>query len=296
MPKIGIVTVTYNSEPVLDDFFESLSAQSFKDIVLYVIDNNSTDGTVNKCKALIKQFVFNCELIELHQNTGVANGNNIGIKEAMRDGCEYVLLANNDIVIAHDSISNLLNGIERTSSDMAASKIYYYGSDLLWYAGGTFKWPQMATLHYGDGDKDALKYNMEGPTGYAPTCFMLIKTSVFDIVGLMDKRYFVYYDDSDFVYRATYKHNCKLLYVPSSIIYHKVSFCTGSDQSDFSIKYLSRNHIYFGLKNSNFFGRVLFLSYIVLHYFLRDIWKKPIRTRKLMVSSYLEGLRLYYQK
>lgn len=68
MPKIGIVTVTYNSEPVLDDFFESLSAQSFKDIVLYVIDNNSTDGTVNKCKTLIKQFVFNCELIELHQN------------------------------------------------------------------------------------------------------------------------------------------------------------------------------------------------------------------------------------
>ena len=67
----------------------------------------------------------------------------------------------------------------------------------------------------------------------------------------MDEVYFVYYDDSDFLWRVR-KHHKKLIYVPTSTLYHKVSVSTGGSESSFSIKYSNRNQIFFIKKN---FGR-----------------------------------------
>ena len=91
--KIGVVTVTYNSGAVIRDFVESLLKQTHRDFLLYVIDNASTDDTV----ALFADYPApRIVVVRNPSNVGVAEGNNLGIRAALRDGCTSVLLINND--------------------------------------------------------------------------------------------------------------------------------------------------------------------------------------------------------
>ena len=108
--KIGVVTVTYNSEPVLEEFFDSLTAQTHKRFVLYVVDNASKDQTLEITRRRTDLSVI---LIANAENLGVAKGNNQGILAAVNDGCECVLLLNNDTVFHADIIAQLYAGLER---------------------------------------------------------------------------------------------------------------------------------------------------------------------------------------
>src|SRR5574344_12596 len=98
-PMIGIVTVLYNSESVLDDFFLSLEKQTFTHFRLYVIDNKSPDQSLAVSRNLLEKSTLDFALIENATNEGIAKGNNLGIKAALEDGCNYVLLSNNDVVL-----------------------------------------------------------------------------------------------------------------------------------------------------------------------------------------------------
>ena len=104
--------------------------------------------------------------------------------------------------------------------------------------------------HIGIGDDDGPLYSKPAYFDYAPTCFMLIDNKVFKSIGLMDEKYFVYYDDTDFVYRAI-RHGYRIFFLPSLHVLHKVSSSTGGEESLFSIYYSTRNRIYFLRKNFN---------------------------------------------
>ena len=157
--KIGIVTVLYNSESVLDDFFRTLGEQTFKDFVLYLVDNASSDHSVQKGMELEKQVDFECRWLLQKENLGVAAGNNIGIKAALADGCGYVLLSNNDIVLQKDAIEKLMDGMLSMQATMAVPKIYYWDNPKkIWMAGGGFKWLQFTNYHRGMDEMDAGQY------------------------------------------------------------------------------------------------------------------------------------------
>lgn len=294
MAKIGIVTVLYNSSSVLDDFFESLSHQSYKDFVLYCVDNASTDDSVCKTKLLTEKYSFPVVILAQKTNYGVAKGNNIGIVEALDDGSEYVLLANNDIVLHEDAIHLLLTGMLDMKSRLAVPKIFFFKpSNLIWAAGGVFDKIKGATIQYGLLEEDKRKYSVNRLVSYAPTCFMLVDKQVFLDYGLMDERYFVYYDDTDFIWRVVIKGKEKLAYIASSVIWHKVSTLTTGAGSGFSFHYLNRNSIYFVFKNYSLLLRSLFLLYKLIHYVTLDMKRMNMSQRKTMRSYWREGYMLY---
>jgi len=114
-------------------------------------------------------------------------------------------------------------------------------------AGGAMnKWRALG-VHYGDGKSDAPEYNVAKYITYAPTCFMFVESSVFKTIGLMDAKYFAYYDDTDFVFRAI-NAGYKMYYEPALTVLHKVSSSTGSNPA-FYVYYSNRNKIYFIRKN-----------------------------------------------
>lgn len=295
--KIGIVTVLYNSESVLKDFFRTLNEQTYSNFILYLVDNNSTDQSVKVGHKYASEVNFECKWLLQKENLGVAEGNNIGIKAALNDKCDYILLANNDIVLKENTILLLLDGLCETKAMMAVPKIYYWNTDdVIWCAGGNFLWLQCSVVHYGDNVKDCKSYNERKIIKYAPTCFMLIDASIFSKVGYMDSAYFVYYDDTDFVWRATKKHKNKLVYIPESVLWHKVSSCTGGKESDFTIKFVNRNQVYFALKNASKIQLCCFFIYLLVHYLLKKMNRYNSRQRKLILQSYLEGWNLYHQQ
>jgi GT2 family glycosyltransferase len=287
---IGIVTVLYDSEDVVDDFFISLARQTDVAFRLYVVDNSATQTALDRCRALARDHVITAEFVFNNANVGVAKGNNQGIAMARRDGCRYVLLANNDTEFAAGTLSALLRPLLDGES-VATPKILYHGPErLVWYAGGRIDAWTMRTPHIGMHDVDAGQFDAPCHTDYAPTCFLLLDVAVFERIGVMDERYFVYYDDTDFVWRLTHA-GWRIRYVPDAMVQHKVSSSTGGECSPFTLYYTNRNRIYFIRKNFIGVHKAIALGYVLLTRLLNAARLSKPQAGRLW-AGVKDGLRL----
>jgi GT2 family glycosyltransferase len=245
--KVGVVTVTYNSEKVIDAFMRCILKQDHENFIVYVIDNCSSDAALQRVAHYRDARIV---VIANQNNLGVAEANNQGISAALQANCEHVLLLNNDTEFEADLISRLCRGQHQHQCRMIVPKIMYYDRpDVIWYAGGDFSVLRgYSSPHWGMDCKDTGEFDVARKIGYAPTCCMLIQRDVFRRVGLMDARYFVYFDDTDFCFRAR-RSGEKLFYLPSAKIFHKVSSLTGGAASPTQVRYMTRNHVYYLAKN-----------------------------------------------
>lgn len=261
--QIGIVTVLYKSDEVLPAFIESLSEQIAINYTLYIIDNSPTDSGCIISTALTQKYGINAKIIFNNENVGVAKGNNQGIELALKDNCDFILLANNDTEFSQNSISLLLESLAKNGGRVATPKIMFHNEQkLIWYSGGHINSWTMRVPHYGYLQEDHGQYDHLKNVGYAPTCFMIFDSNIFREIGLMDENYFVYYDDVDFVWRMKQK-GIKINFVPKSVVYHKVSTSTGGERTPFSVFYLSRNRIYFLRKHFKKLHLLLTLSFVL---------------------------------
>lgn len=262
---VGIVTVLFNSDDVLPGFFESLSNQRGVRYRLYIIDNSKTDSGCQISHKLAEKYNIDVKVVFNDANVGVAQGNNQGIQLALNDKCSHILLSNNDVEFYDENlIEKLIAELDQANASSISPRINYYEpKNFIWYAGGKFSKLRATTPHIGiDKDEKKIKIgNQPQNTDYAPTCFLLLKSSIFKKIGLFDTKYFVYYDDSDFIWRMN-QMKFKILYSPNLVIYHKVSSSTGGGESDFSTYYLTRNRIYFINKNYNFILKYLALAFV----------------------------------
>src|SRR5712691_11421224 len=108
-PSVGIVTVTYNSSQVIDGFLRSVFNQSHSNFVVHVVDNASSDTTLERV-AINKD--SRVHVIANAENRGFADANNQGIHAALAAGCEVVLLVNNDTEFEPHLIELLIAGLE----------------------------------------------------------------------------------------------------------------------------------------------------------------------------------------
>lgn len=241
VPKMCLVTVTYQSGEVLRPFLECVRAQTLPEAKLVVVDNASKDNTLK----VLEQFaVANSALIANKENLGVAAGNNQGIRYALEAGAEWVLLINNDTEFPPDLCQELLRVARDHACRVLVPAISYFDSpESMWYSGGSFTWRRGAILtrHSEDPlpERPVLRV-----VDYAPTCCMLVHRSVFEQIGLMDEAYFVYWDDTDFCWRLR-RAGVPIHMYTGAVLAHKVSKLTGGARSPFTIRYVSRNQVYF---------------------------------------------------
>ena len=302
MDKIGIVTITYNSQKVISEFLKCILSQKYTNFILYIVDNNSNDDSINLIKDYKDDRVI---VIENKKNFGVAKANNQGIEQAILDNCEQVLLINNDVECDAHLLDKLLENQIGIKASMVAPKIMYYNKpNYIWYAGSWFsKKNGYLPSHRGINMMDKGQYDTMVKVDYAPTCCILINISVFKDIGLMDENYFVYFDDTDFLFRVFKQGQHKLYYCPDTVLYHKVGTLTNSFQqqnkqiyrSDFFIKQITKNYIYFLKKNGGLFS----YFYIIWLFFRNNIKfiinkkiRKDFHTFILINKSYFEGLKM----
>lgn len=290
--RIGVVTVTYNSGSVLAPFLQCAFQQTHSEFILFAVDNASQDNTLHllqECNDERLRVIGNLD------NRGVAAANNQGIRAALEAGCQTVLLINNDTEFPEDLFARLYIALDENQYDMTTGKMLYFDpSDLIWCAGGWLNRKRFfGALHYGMGEKDVGQYNEARRVTYAPTCCLLVRRSVFDRVGMMDSKYFVYSDDVDFLYRCL-QQNLSLWYIPDAKLYHKVSSLTGGDDSEFAIRYMTRNRMYFLRKHLPMWKTLLwgvhFMAFTAPKHLL--LGHDSIRIWRLRCTSVLEGLRM----
>ena len=299
MEKIGVVTVTYNSDKVLQPFLSDLFAQSFHNFNLYVIDNASEDKTLKILDDLNDNRV---NQIRNHSNIGVAAANNIGIKKALEDKCSHILILNNDIEFSNSLFKDMLVSIKKENCSMMTPKIMYHSDkDIIWYAGGGFK-KSNGYLPYHTGYNENIKNNNYQSlyVDYASTCCLLIKKDVFETIGYMDEKYFVYFDDTDFLFRVKKEGVHKIYYDSQITLFHKVGSLTKSLTKEFERSYRThfflkqniRNHIYFLRKIGSVYS-YLFCLFLFFKNNLRFLFssriKKDFSTFLIINKSYFQG-------
>lgn len=302
MKKIGIVTITYNSAQVIGPFLESVLSQTYPDFILYVIDNISRDNTLELLKPYTDPRIV---VVPNRENVGVAAGNNQGIRLAMADGCELIMLLNNDVEFESTLLEKLVHQLDEQSCSLVAPKMMYHPeTDRIWWAGTKFNpWRGGITAHIGIGEVDHGQYDRVEAMDYAPTCCVLMKKAVIEDVGLMDEKYFAYYDDSDFFYRIRKQGKHQLVYYPFVRFYHKVGGLSkmkeGTSEKftfgDFFIHLSTRNHIYY-LRKQHTLAALLQMAYFAVWVNLRFLfsgkYKRNWHTFRLVNRSLWEGLVL----
>lgn len=240
-PTVGVVTVTYNSAGVLDDFLVSLGGQLGVDVRLYAVDNASIDGTLAKLRAFDHGAVW---ILENVDNVGIAVGNNQGIVKAMQDECDWILLLNNDTFFKETAIRDLVSIAERETIGILAPTIEATEpTGSIWYAGGRMSAHRgMQVKHSDMGGPMSIAGAGLRETAYASTCVLLLRPEVFNAVGLMDPVYFVYGDDVDFCIRA--KAAGWPYWITGGVFFsHKASSLTGEYTAPFAVRWISRNWV-----------------------------------------------------
>jgi GT2 family glycosyltransferase len=291
--KLGVVTVTYNSSAVIEDFLRCCEKQTYKDFLLIIVDNNSSDNTLGVIQSFQDRLKIKSAAESI--NHGVALGNNIGIIHALQHSADYILLINNDVTFESTFFEQLIISLGKRA-DVAAvvPKMNFFDhSDVIWYGGGKFTyWKGPMAKHLQFGKKDNCRHQEAFFVDYAPTCAMLLRSETFQEIGLMDEKYFVYYDDTDFCFRMK-KNGKRILFVPSIVLLHKVSILTGGEKSAFAIRMFSRNQIYFMRKHFHSIACLFFYIVIQLKNLLRFILGKDnLADYKLRMDSIREGFRM----
>lgn len=292
LARVGVVTVTFNSGRVIDGFLASLQAQTWPNLQAYAVDNASRDNTLQRLEASGQVHV-----IANADNRGIAEANNQGIRAALDDDCDLILLMNNDTEFEAELVRKLVDGLENTGSDMAAPKIlYHHDPQKIWSAGGGMD-PRKgySGFHYGYDEIDRGQFDNPRLVDHAPACCLLIRKEVFERIGTMDSHYFTYVEDTDFSYRAR-KAGLRLMYLPSATMLHKAHSLTGGLFSDFMMRYTTRNRIYFMLKHFGPWRGLYYVPAYQLHLILQLLLRRVKPSMFwLRERAFIEGLRLWRQ-
>ena len=238
----SVVVLTCNGREHLEECLGSLKDQTYKALEVVLVINGSNDGSADFVRRRFGDFV---RIIELPENIGYTGGNNVGLRAARG---RYLALLNDDTRLHSDWLKNMVESLEKQADyGMAACKILsYYHPEIIDNVGhifcrdGTFR-------GRGRLEEDRGQYDREEEVLSPSGCAFLVRREALDEVGLLDDDFFIYGEDADLSLRIRLA-GWKVVYVPSSIVYHKYSATTGA-YSPFKAFLVERNRIWLTVKN-----------------------------------------------
>ncbi|MCI1880619.1 MAG: glycosyltransferase family 2 protein [Sporolactobacillus sp.] len=232
--KTAIIILNWNNYKDTAECLTSIGRLTDTNFCVFVVDNHSDDHSFAQIKADYthnKYRKIECVFIENEKNIGFAGGNNRAIRQAYNLGYDYFWLLNNDTVVTKNSLTFLLRELRRYPEvGIVGSKIYYYATHKIWFAGGRIHPYTGRTEHIGIGETDHEQYDVKRTVDYITGCSLLFRREVIDSIGFMKEKYFLYYEEAEWNLRASH-HGWKVVYVPQSRIYHKVSASSGGENS-----------------------------------------------------------------
>ena len=295
--SVAVILLNWNGYQDTYECLKSLETLSYPNFHVFLVDNDSSDDSFTKLKKDQESGKFNVGLtcIQSGGNLGCAGGNNVGIKRAYEQGFDYYWMLNNDTYVDPDALSTLVEVIENDKKvGIVGSKIYYADTKLLWFAGGSVN-PYIGTSKMiGIEEEDKGQYDEQKEVDFIVGCSMLFSREVIESIGYLEEDYFIYYEDTDWNLRAK-KAGWKIVYVPTSIIYHKESSSTkSSDLSPYYAYYLIRNgYLMVSRVNANYkWMAFMYLFIRILKFHILYVLKSnnKIRRSSMILKGALHAL------
>jgi len=255
-PLVSVILINYNGKEYNEICLDSLFGQSYKNTEIIMVNNLSMDGSID----IVKKKYPKVKIIDPGENTGFAKGNNIGVSHAKG---EYLLIVNNDTELEKDAIKDWV-AVAQTfpnAGAIAGKMMFYNNRNVINSFGNTVfanGWGSDNYINHLDvGQFDKIQRVFSA-------CFgaVLIKKSVWEKIGPLDESMFMYYEDSDWSYRARLA-GYDILATPYSIIYHMFGASTSQRISQFKLKSVVRNRLMWAFQNlSKGYLRIICRNYV----------------------------------
>ncbi len=248
MPKIYIIIVTWNSANHLADLFLSLYDMDYSTGAweLVVVDNGSQDKTLDILHNWQKKMYNFSTIIRNPKNEGFASANNQAIKYALRNQPDYIVLLNDDVVVETDWLDKIIQVMDQNKNIGLAQplitrypevkKINSFGNSYQYIGFG---------YSYGEGQPIRNFNLVDYEPAYLSFTAVVIRTQVIEQIGLLDKKYFSYHEDTDFCFRARLQ-NWRMLVIKDAVVHHKYKF--PSKKNKIRYFWLEKNRLYLMFK------------------------------------------------
>ena len=271
-PHIKILVLNWNGENIICECLSSLKKIDYINYSIDVIDNGSSDNSVN----VIEKNFSNINIHKIKNNLGYSRGYNLIFKKLNTNNFDYYLLLNNDVYVDKNILKVLVYKMNELGADNIYGSKINYSDDLtrIWYAGGYFNKYLGFAKHVGINKYEKnIKYKTT-QTGYVSGCSMLIKKDLINILNGFNDSFKMYYEDVDLCYRASFLGK-KSFFIEDAIIYHKVSYSIGNNTlkkvitklvSQIKFIYFHNNIILFII---SLFLNLILLPFSFILYFIR---------------------------
>ena len=266
LPKISIVSVNWNGAQILNNFLDNITKLNYPNKEIIIIDNGSTDASLEILKNR-DDIIF----YSIPKNLGFAGGNNYGIKKSSGD---YILLINTDVICEEDLLLNLINKIQNSSVEKIGAvypiiklqngKINTLGSFL-------YEDYQPYNLGFGeDLEKYSILKNTKNIIGFY-NAYMLLNKKILNEIGLINKEYFLYHEETDLALRG-YLNDWKYLLDEKSVVLHLHSY-SSKPLSMKKIFYSERNRLFNLIKYAEP-KKIFFSFYYTIKRLTLNVFKK----------------------
>jgi GT2 family glycosyltransferase len=280
LPLVYVVVLNWNSRDDVIECIGSLINIDYPRYELLVVDNGSSDGSVESLEAEFPTL----QIIVNETNLGACEGRNVGIRYALEKGADYVALLDNDTVVDQNLLTELVKAGEADpQAGMLVPKVYDYwdrrkiasaGSRSCWFPPGRIK-------IIGLGKEDSAIYERQREIDYATGCAVLVKGEVFERVGMFDPTFFYGWEEYDLSKRIR-EGGYRILYAPDGQLWHKIASARGYPLLKW--RHLGRATVYFYKKHIS-------LPYLALPlYVLWVLAREIIKGNRRAARSYLMGI------
>lgn len=295
--SVAIVILNWNQPDLSIETISSflkINANKFT-YHIYLVDNASTDNSFKKFEKTYKDN-HKITLLKTKSNLGYTGGNNLGIKKALLKKYDYILIANNDIVVSVDFLEKLLETGQKNPRAILFPKIYFapgyeYHQDryqknelgkVIWALGGKIDWDNVYASNIAIDEVDRGQYDQaDFKIDFISGCCLLVPSDAFKKIGLFDSKYFLYLEDVDFSERAK-RLGYKLHLVSDSVIWH-LNSASSSPNSQLQNYFITRNRLLFGYRYAPFKTKFALFRESIKFLFSNDYW------RKVAVKDYYLG-------
>ena len=199
---LGIAIINYNQPQKTIDCVNSIFKTVKSDYKIYLLDNNSTD---NSYEILYSEYKnqSRVDFFKSDINTGYANGNNLCIEKAKKDGCEYILISNNDIIFDENTVDTLLERIKTTDCLAIAPALKSPNGahqQNIKKSAPDFKKYMMSETYLHNFDKKEKYQNTYFPKRFEKVYWIsgavfIADMKKFESIGFFDKNTFLYFEE-----------------------------------------------------------------------------------------------------
>ncbi|GIV76515.1 glycosyltransferase family 2 protein [Litorilinea aerophila] len=221
MPHVVSVILNTNRREDTLACLASLQANDYPNHTALVLDNASTDGSVEAIRA---QFP-SVQVLALAENRGYAGNNNVGIAAALAQGADWVFVLNEDTILAPDCLRQLMAVAEGDDTDddtigiVGPLVLHHDEPTVIQSAGGALGRDWQAR-HLGQNQPDAGQFREPRPVDWISGCAILVRRAVIEQVGMLDERFFYYWEETEWCLRAR-RAGWQVVHVPQARLWHK---------------------------------------------------------------------------